>query len=125
MLESNGYFPLITLPIRVTDIPSTIIDHIITNDHNNDILHGVIKTDLDDYYPLFCSINISASFTKTLKPMFQRNLQKFNCQIFCDDLDNAIKNFFQSNNDSNLNNCSKLFNDFVKIVQDTIDFYAP
>ena len=79
MLASNGYFPLITLPTRVTDISSTIIDHIITNNHNNNILLGVIKTDLCDQYPLFCSFNTSASFAKTYKLMLQRNLQKFNC----------------------------------------------
>ena len=33
MLASNGYFPLITLPTRVTAVSSSIIDHIITNDH--------------------------------------------------------------------------------------------
>ena len=56
--------------------------------------------------------------------MFQRNLQKFSCQTFCDS-DNAIENFFQSNNDINPNNFRKLFGDFVKVVQDTIDFHAP
>ena len=57
--------------------------------------------------------------------MFQRNLQKFNCQTFCDDLDDAIENFFQSNNDINPNNfSSKLFSDFVKVVHEAIDFYA-
>ena len=35
MLASNGYFPLITLPTRVTAVSSSIIDHIITNDHKN------------------------------------------------------------------------------------------
>ena len=115
MLASNGYFPLITFPTRVTDISSTIIDFIITNDRNNDILPGVIKTDLSDHYSLFCSINTSASFAKIHKPIFQRNLQKFNCQTFCD-LDNAIKNFFQSNSDIKPNNLSKLFSDFVKVV---------
>ena len=30
MLASNGYFPLITLPTRVNDVSSTLIDHLIT-----------------------------------------------------------------------------------------------
>ena len=33
MLASNSYFPLITLPTRVNDVSSTLIDHLITNDH--------------------------------------------------------------------------------------------
>ena len=93
------------------------------NDHDNDISPG--KTDFSDHYPLFCSINTSASFPKIHKSMFQRNLQKFNCQTFCNDLDNAIENFFQSKNDINPNNFRKLFSDFVKVVQDTIDLHAP
>ena len=56
--------------------------------------------------------------------MFQRNLQKSNCQTFCDDLDNAIENFFQNNNNINPNNLSKLFSNFVIVVQDSIDFHA-
>ena len=88
------------------------------------ILPGVIKTDLSAHYPLFCSNNTSASFAKKLKPMLQRNLQKFNCQTFCDGLDIAIENFFQSNNDINSNNLSKLFSNFVKVFQDTINFHA-
>ena len=57
MLASNGYFPLITLPTRVNDVSSTLIDHLITNDHKNSIFPGIIKTDLIDHYPIFCSIN--------------------------------------------------------------------
>jgi len=38
MLLSNGFYPLINIPTRVTENSSTIIDHIITNDHSHDIL---------------------------------------------------------------------------------------
>ena len=31
LLASNDYFPLVTLPTRVTETSSTVIDHIITN----------------------------------------------------------------------------------------------
>ena len=51
MLISNGYYPLINVPTR--DNSSTIIDHIVTNDHTHNILPGVIKTDLTDHYPIF------------------------------------------------------------------------
>ena len=37
MLISNGYYPQINGSTRVTDNSSTIINHIITNDHNNNI----------------------------------------------------------------------------------------
>ena len=45
LLASNGYFPLVTLPTRVTETSSTVIDHIITNDHKHSIIPGIIKSD--------------------------------------------------------------------------------
>ena len=57
MLISNGYYPLINVPTGVTDNSSTIIDHIITNDHTHNISSGVIKTDLTDHFPIFCTIS--------------------------------------------------------------------
>ena len=53
MLASNGYFPLISLPTRVTAVSSTKIDHLIMNDHKNIIFPGIIKTDLIGHYPIF------------------------------------------------------------------------
>ena len=53
ILISNGCFPLINVPTRVTDNFSTIIDHIITYDHTHNISSGVIKTDLTEHYPIF------------------------------------------------------------------------
>ena len=41
----------LTLPTRVNDVSSTLIDHLITNDHKNSIFPGIIKTDLTDHYP--------------------------------------------------------------------------
>ena len=57
MLISNGYYPLISVPTRVTDNSSTIIDHINTNDHTHNISSGVIKTDLTDHFTIFCTIS--------------------------------------------------------------------
>ena len=38
MLATNGHFSFITLPTDVTAVSSTIIDHLIANDHKNIIL---------------------------------------------------------------------------------------
>ena len=74
LLASNGYFPLVTLPKRVTETSSTVIDHIITNDHKHSIIPGIIKSDLTDHYPIFCSIKLrSLPNKKSEPPMFQRD----------------------------------------------------
>ena len=43
MLASNSFFPIISLPPRVTDTSATLIDHIITNDCKNSIFPGYYK----------------------------------------------------------------------------------
>ena len=60
MLASNSFFPIISLPTRVTDTSATLIDHIITNDCKNSIFPGIIKTDLFDHYLIFCTIDAAA-----------------------------------------------------------------
>ena len=94
MLASNGYFPLITLPTRVNDVSSTLIDHLITNDYKNSIFPGIIKTDLTDHYPIFCSINTFTFSNKLNQPMYKRDLLNFNAENFCEDLHKSILNFF-------------------------------
>ena len=44
-LISKGFVPLITQPTRVTDISTSIIDHIITNDLSHKLIPGIIRTD--------------------------------------------------------------------------------
>ena len=48
LLASYGYFFLITIPTRVINNSSTLIDHILTNDSLHAIKPGVIRTDLTD-----------------------------------------------------------------------------
>ena len=57
-LNSFGLVPIVTIPTRVTDTTSTIIDHIITNDTSRVIKPGVIRHDSKafDHYVIFCSI---------------------------------------------------------------------
>ena len=125
MPASNGYFPLITLPTRVNDVSSTLIDHLITNDHKNSIFSGIIKTDLTDHYPIFCSINTFTFSNKLNQQMYKRDLLNFNAENFCEDLHKSILNFFLQDNAINPNNLNMIFNNFINIVKTAIDNYAP
>lgn len=126
MLASNGYFPLISVPTRVTDTSSTIIDHIITNDHNHCILPGVIKTDmLSDHFPIFCSIDMHKPYIKPQQIVFQRNLLNFNREKFCEKLQHSLLDFFHSLNVINPINFNIVFGDFIDIIAKTIDLHAP
>ena len=126
MLASNGYFPLITLPTRVTAVSSSIIDHIITNDHKNIIFPGIIKSDLTDHYPIFCFIDdVVTCSNKTNLKIFRRDFSNFNSSEFCDDLRDALSAFFHQNKELNDYNFNHRFRDFIKIVKSKIDKHAP
>ena len=121
MLTSNDYFPLITLPTRVTAVSSSIIDHIITNDHKNIIFPGIIKSDLTDHYPIFCFIDVVTCSNKTNLKIFRRDFSNFNSSEFCDDLHVALSAFFHQNKETNDYNFKHRFRDFIEIVKSKID----
>lgn len=125
MLASNGFYPLITLPTRVTVTSSTVIDHIITNDHKHQIFPGIIKADISDHYFIFCDVVMHTPSVKTYQPIFRRDLRHFDTEAYCDNLNDLLLNFFQRNYDINSCNFDNLFAEFVEIVKRTIDFHAP
>ena len=92
ILKSYSFFQLIDKPTRVTDFSQSIIDHIITNDHNSHIEPGVIKYgDLRDHYPVFVSIDKSKSCnaTPTEQIVFQ-NWRNFQADQYSKDLESKI-----------------------------------
>ena len=86
-------FPLITLPARVTAVSSTIIDHLITNNHKNYTSPVIIKTGFTDRYPIFCFIDVVNCSDKTNQKIFRRDFLNFNAENFCYDLHNALAAF--------------------------------
>ena len=85
MLTSNGYFPLINIPTRVTENSAAIIDYIVTNDHQHHIFSGVINSDLSDHYPTFCIVsNLVNNKVSKYKAIYQCNFTKFKSEEFCE-----------------------------------------
>ena len=54
MLTSNGAFLLIDKPTRVTYTSSPIIDHIVSDDHNNILFPCIIHSGETDHFPVAC-----------------------------------------------------------------------
>jgi hypothetical protein len=48
------FFPLITLPTRITAHTATVIDNIFTNNSDNHSLNGLFPSDISDHLPIFC-----------------------------------------------------------------------
>lgn len=58
LIFSNGFFPTIDRPTRITETTATILDNILTNDLLANTISGALVTDLSDHFPVF---NISCS----------------------------------------------------------------
>ena len=129
LARSSSFFPIISLPTRVFNTSATLIYHIITNDCKNSIFPGIIKTDLSDHYPIFCTIDAVArnriSNSKSKDPIFHRDLIDFESDIFCHHLRESLCEFFKNNCVVNPTNFNNLFSDFINIIKSIIDFHAP
>ena len=124
MLIGNSSYPLINVPTRVTDNSSTIIDHIITNDHTHNISSGVIKTDLTDHFSIFYTIS-NVTLKKSYKPIFWRDFSMFNAVDFCNHLKNEINSFFLTISYIDGNNFDDIFDQFFELVTKAITLHAP
>ena len=121
MLISNGYYPLINEPTRVTDNSSTMIDHVITNNHTHSISSGVIKskTDLTDHFSIFCTIS-NVTLKRSYKSTFRHDFSMFNADDFCNHLNNGINSFFLTISYINGNNFDDLFDQFLQLLTNAI-----
>ena len=117
MLAGNNLFPLISLPTRVTERSSTIIDHVVTNDHEHSILPGIIRSDITDHYPVFCSIELSTLSKKSDEEFFKRDLQHFNSETFCENLHESIHNFFITTGVINCHKCNEVLQVLLKSLK--------
>ena len=121
MLTSNGYFLLINIPTRVAENSATIIDHIMTNDHQHHIFYRVIKSDLSDPYPTFCNVsNLVNQKVSKYKAIYLHNFTKF-----CESSHNAVSSFFSNKLAINSQIFNIVFSEFVKIINNAINEHAP
>ena len=121
----NSYFlnQLITLPTRVTQYSSTLIDHIYTNDEHCVKEICVPISGISDHYPVLCTINFDLKKNTKKdnhKYIYYRSFKNFNADDFLFDVANApFHNVYQSHDtDSALDL-------WIKIFIDLIDKHAP
>jgi hypothetical protein len=55
---SRGYYPLVSLPTRLTDETSTLIDNILPNNLGAQMEAGLVKVRLSDHLPIFAMVGI-------------------------------------------------------------------
>ena len=81
-IMSNTFYPLISMPTRISDNSATLIDNIFTNVTENILqVSGVLITDISDHFPIFhigCPVNLSKSKSINPKTKYVVNEQTLN-----------------------------------------------
>ena len=93
---SQGLFPLITKPTRVTEDSATIIDHIHTNIIDKENISGIIITDVSDHFGTFTIFN---------KKCTEKNNENVPTRIFSQNNINAFNRILQQSNYTTIMNC--------------------
>ena len=86
-MYSNGLYPLIDKPTRITQQSATLIDNIFTNDINHDIICGLLINDISDHLPVFSISGHSITRHKYQQNKHIRQVNKQSLDAFIKDLD--------------------------------------
>ena len=72
-MYSNGFYPLISKPTRITSHSATLIDNIFSNDLDNHKFSGILWSDISDHLPIFQITNCSVK-TKSKSSVYHKRL---------------------------------------------------
>ena len=84
MLYSSNLLPVITKPTRITSHTATLIDHIYTNASTDQIIPGIVTTDISDHLPTFCFIR--RQITRLKPKRFFRDYSNFDSKTYLNDI---------------------------------------
>ena len=116
ILCTYGYLPKIIIPTRVTNLNSSLIDNIFSNNLSDTSFSGNILLTLSEHFSQFLSVKRFIDYNKI--KIFQRDYTKFNPNSFRDDV--SIQNFNNNSNDIN-----DQFGDFYFKLSGCIERHAP
>ena len=82
----NSFKPTITKPTRITDTSKTLIDHIWTNDMNEDNFNTkILISDITDHLPImyikYTKFQIAGYTTINYRPITKNNMIKFKMKL--------------------------------------------
>ena len=89
VLYCCNVFPLITKPTRVTSTTATLIDHILTNNLDDNMMHiqGILCTSISDHYAVFhIASNAKTDHAPAEMPLFKRNMGQRNLSKFISEM---------------------------------------
>ncbi|XP_065675763.1 uncharacterized protein LOC136091972 [Hydra vulgaris] len=123
-IASNNFLPFISLPTRITNQSSTLIDNIFSNSTSKDIFSGNLTIRISDHLPqflIYSSFNIRIINSRKSN-IILRNFKKLNSEEFSNyyleiNWDKVIK---VSNSNTN-----KSYEDFFTTFNSLLDKHAP
>ena len=107
LMYSNGFYPLISKPTRITSHSATLIDNIFSNDLDNHKFSGILWSDISDHLPIFQITNCSLK-PKTKSSVYHKRL------ITTDNIENFRSHLCSINWDfSQSSSSNALYNSFM------------
>ena len=84
---SQGFYPTIILPTRLTDNSSTLIDNVFININDNSQSSGILLSNMSDHFPYFHSFQFEHVYeTDKIKYTYRRNINENSFKNLYDDL---------------------------------------
>ena len=77
LMYSYNFIPLINKPTRVGLNSATLIDNVFTNNLSNNILQGILYSDISDHFPIFM-IDSTHSYKKQVQYVCSNNFSMEN-----------------------------------------------
>ena len=87
ILGAHQMLPSITLPTRITDTSSTIIDNIFISPTDSNILYGNLTVSKSEHLPQFIFLDFKSETSSKLLLGFRRDWSKLNCEQFKNQFD--------------------------------------
>ena len=115
VMRSNNFFPLISIPTRVTENRSSCLDHIWYNQLNVS-LSGVIVSDITDHFPVFTMITIPIN-DNVITQTFRNHSEK-NIEYLLTDIDLICNSYCDTMSQYNVNDKCTWFLDQLQVAYD-------
>jgi hypothetical protein len=118
-LLDHGMLPLITLPTRITQSSSTLIDHIFTSLKHDSFDSGIIYSAISDHLAIFHIRQMQLRKPKSKDTVYMRKINARNTDRFKDSLSNTDWSPIYSETPSSA------FNEFYRILDDRFEEHFP
>ena len=114
IIISSGFHPKITLPTRITDRFSTLIDNILTNVYDDNHISGILINKISDHQPIFTCNNRVSPLCSESKYIQIETKDELSLGKFIDELQQAdIINHLSQDTSSDPN---ENYDKFIEIV---------